>query len=392
MLNLLSARNTVYVIGQVLGFFIAAESFFIYFSRKRNQILTAKLICDALNVLQQAMIGALTGSIINAVAIFREIVFYNRGKKKWASFRFWLYLFIVLMGIAPLLSWAGVVSLLPAIGSGIAVVAFYVNSPKTTRRIGLVAQVFWLAYVILTRNYGAILSNVVVIISAVLGLIRDASAEKDLRRQKMKILFFGDSVTDMDRDRSERGVRKLGVGHPHFVAAELYAKDPLKYEVINKGVGGNRVVDLYARIKADVWNVKPDVLSIMIGVNDVWHEIGERDGVDLVRFEKVYKMMIDDTLERFPAMKIILCEPCFLHGTATDADYEEFKAIYQYAAVTKKIAEEYELPYVALQEKLNEMAEKYGAPHFLLDGVHPDTAGAKLIADEWLKVFETQAY
>lgn len=105
----------MYAIGQVLGFFIAAESFFIYFSRKRNQILAAKLICDALNVLQQAMIGALTGSIINGVAIFREVVFYNRNKKKWASHRFWLYLFIAFMGAAPLLSWAGYISLLPAV-------------------------------------------------------------------------------------------------------------------------------------------------------------------------------------------------------------------------------------------------------------------------------------
>lgn len=191
MFNLLSAGNTVYAIGQVLGFFIAAESFFIYFSRKRNQILAAKLICDALNVVQQAMIGALTGSIINGVAIFREVVFYNRNRKKWASHRFWLYLFIAFMGAAPLLSWAGYISLLPAVGSIIAVVAFYVDSPKATRAIGLTSQFFWLAYVIFTRNYGAILSNAVLIVSAVAGLIRDAFEKKGMKtNEKIKNLPY----------------------------------------------------------------------------------------------------------------------------------------------------------------------------------------------------------
>jgi len=204
----------------------------------------------------------------------------------------------------------------------------------------------------------------------------------------MKILFFGDSVTEMGRDYSGVGFKRFGVGYPLLVAAELYKKDVAKYEVINKGIGGNRVVDLYARIKADVWNHAPDVVSIMIGVNDLWHEIDVfRNGVDIVRFEKVYRMIIDDTLERFPKMKFILCEPCFLHGVSTDEKFEKFKAIYDYAAVAKKLAKEYGFPFVALQQKLNEAAEKHGAERYLIDGVHPDVAGAKLIADEWLKVF-----
>ncbi len=207
----------------------------------------------------------------------------------------------------------------------------------------------------------------------------------------MRILFFGDSVTELGRDYSGVGFMRFGVGYPLLVAAELYKKDILKYEVINKGVGGNRVVDLYARIKADVWNREPDVLSIMIGVNDVWHDIDKmHNGVDIVRFEKVYRMIIDDTRERFPNMKFILCEPCYLHGVNTDEKYEQFEAIHDYAAVAKKLAEEYGFPFVSLQKKMSEAAEKYGARHYLIDGIHPDVAGAKIIADEWLKVFEEQ--
>ena len=81
------------------------------------------------------------------------------------------------------------------------------------------------------------------------------------------------------------------------------------------------MVDLYARIKKDVWNLKPDVLSILIGVNDVWHEIGSRNGVEIDRFERVYRTLIKETLERLPDCKIMLLEPFVLKGAATEEQY-----------------------------------------------------------------------
>lgn len=184
LLSLLSVSSTVYTIGQAFGFLIAIESFFIYFSKKRGQILFAKITCDALNVLQQAMIGAFTGSVINIVAIFREVVFYYRDQKKWASSILWLFAFIAFMGVVPLLTWQGNVSLLPTIGSVLAVIAFYCRSPKNTRIIGIFAQSFWLMYVIIIPNYGAIASNVIQIIAAILGLIRDFVEEKKAKKKK----------------------------------------------------------------------------------------------------------------------------------------------------------------------------------------------------------------
>ena len=82
----------------------------------------------------------------------------------------------------------------------------------------------------------------------------------------MKILFFGDSITDMRRSRDSDGVH-LGDGYVFFVAGDIKREDP-SIEIINRGISGDRVVDLYARIKSDVWNHKPDVLSILIGIND----------------------------------------------------------------------------------------------------------------------------
>ncbi len=207
----------------------------------------------------------------------------------------------------------------------------------------------------------------------------------------MKILFYGDSITDAGRNRNagDGYLSAYGYGYPLCVAGELLAKDPTKYQIINRGISGNRIVDLYARIKADVWNHHPDVISILIGINDIWHELGQKNGVDLPRFEKIFKMMIEDTLARLPNAKIVILEPFVLHGNATDEFFEEFSRIKAYAAAEKRIADELGLDWVPLQETLDKAAEKFGAAYFLEDGVHPTAAGARLIANEWLRYFKT---
>lgn len=207
----------------------------------------------------------------------------------------------------------------------------------------------------------------------------------------MKIVFFGDSITDMARSREVDGQAfGYGMGYVNSVSSTLKYENPEQYDIINRGIGGHRVVDLYARIKADVWNHNPDVISILIGINDIWHEIFGGNGVDLERFERVYRMIIEDTKQRFPNVKFILCEPFVLKGSATEEKFEEFLEVKKYAAIVKRLANEYNTAFVALQDKLDEAAEKHGAVHYLYDGVHPDVAGGKLIAEEWLKVFRKE--
>ena len=207
----------------------------------------------------------------------------------------------------------------------------------------------------------------------------------------MKILFFGDSITDMARSRDVDGQAfGYGVGFVNSIASTLKYENPEKYDIINRGIGGHRIVDLYARIKVDVWNHNPDVISILIGINDIWHEIYGENGVDLKRFERVYRMLIEDTKKNFPDIKIILCEPFVLKGEATNSEegqWEHFLQVKEYAKVVKKLAEDYGAAFVPLQAKFDELSEKYGVETYLYDGVHPATAGAKLIATEWLKVF-----
>jgi lysophospholipase L1-like esterase len=204
----------------------------------------------------------------------------------------------------------------------------------------------------------------------------------------MKILFYGDSITDCSRTRDGGFLSGLGYGYVHNIALDLIGKDPEKYQIINRGISGNRVVDLYARIKMDCWNHNPDVLSILIGVNDVWHEIAHKNGVELDRFEKVYRMLIEDTLKVLPNVKIMILEPFILKGIETESEFDKFLLVKEYAKVAKKLALEFNLTFIPLQDKFDDMASRYGVAPFLFDGVHPNIAGAKLIAKEWLNAFE----
>ena len=207
----------------------------------------------------------------------------------------------------------------------------------------------------------------------------------------MKIVFFGDSITDMGRRREYDNLSdtafSYGVGHPLFVAGELH-QNPDRYEVINRGIAGNEIVNLYARACEDVWNHGPDVLSVLIGINDLWHQISLNAGVDLERYVKVYKMLLEDTKKRFPNIKIILCEPFMLMGCGTEKYYDHFTKIAEYAAAVKQIAEEYGAYFLPLQSVFTQATARARQDTYLYDGIHPTAAGAKLIADEWLKLFK----
>lgn len=208
----------------------------------------------------------------------------------------------------------------------------------------------------------------------------------------MKILFYGDSITDAGRARTANGdIYELGYGFVRVIADRLTGVAPEKYDVVNRGISGNRIVDLYARVKCDLWNENPDVVSILIGINDIWHEIAHKNGVDIERFEKVYRMLIEDTKKALPNAKIILCEPFVLEGVATveagTDKYQRFCEVYEYAKRVKALANDYGCAFVPLQEQFTKKAKASKAEYYLSDGVHPHTAGATLIADEWLKIF-----
>lgn len=171
------------------------------------------------------------------------------------------------------------------------------------------------------------------------------------------ILFQGDSVTDCGRTSSGDPDGNLGVGYPYFITARLWA-DRLgeEIETVNRGISGNRVVDLYARWKIDALNLNPDVLSILIGVNDTWHEFMYRNGVEVPRYAGFYRKLIDWTREKLPDCKLVLCEPFVLEtGVVTPEWVQEMD---QRRAAVKSLADEYGAVFVPFQSVLSAAAER----------------------------------
>lgn len=211
------------------------------------------------------------------------------------------------------------------------------------------------------------------------------------------ILFQGDSITDAGRNR-ERDCF-MGSGYANMVAGELSADYPYSYTFYNRGIGGNRIVDLFARMRIDMINLKPDMMSILIGVNDVWHEYTRQNGVSAEKFELVYSLMIEELLRDLPGLKIMIMEPFVLPGSATE-NTEEYPNRWEYferevalrAEAAKRIAQKYHLPFVPLQEMLTKANADAPEGYWLRDGVHPTSAGHTLIKRAWIETFKNNKW
>lgn len=197
------------------------------------------------------------------------------------------------------------------------------------------------------------------------------------------ILFQGDSITDAGRDREN--FYDLGKGYPALVAGRLGLDMPGQYCFLNRGVSGDRIVDIYARMKRDILNLKPDVLSILVGVNDVWHELDFANGVSAEKFQRVYRMLLIEIQEALPDTKILLLEPYVLDGSATHKYIDAFtsEAAARGKAV-RELAEEFALPFLPLQKPLKALTRFAPGDYWLADGVHPNAPFHQYIADQWL--------
>ncbi len=214
-----------------------------------------------------------------------------------------------------------------------------------------------------------------------------------IKKMSKVILFQGDSITDAGRERDFDVIK--GYGYPTFVTGKLGERYPGEYTFYNRGISGNRIVDVYARIKADIINLKPDYMSILIGVNDVWHEFGGKNGVDTEKFERIYCMLIEEVKAALPDIKFMILEPFVLHGAATDGKedypdkYADFRAdVEAKAAAAKRVAEKYGITFVPLQKAFDEAAEKAPPSYWAWDGVHPTPMGHRIIERAWIAAFE----
>ena len=208
------------------------------------------------------------------------------------------------------------------------------------------------------------------------------------------ILFQGDSITDACRARAEKAAdcRNLGSGYAVMAAAELTARNvDKKYKCLNTAISGNRIVDLYARWKKDTLNVNPDVLSVLMGVNDIGFELYESCGVDAEMFRFLYGRMIDEAKAINPNLVVILCEPFILPVDKVGQDWALWKPEMDIRQqIVRELAKEKNAIFVPLQENITKMANESSPELLLSDGIHPTPACHWLIAQNWLKAVEEQ--
>src|SRR6267378_2689227 len=140
---------------------------------------------------------------------------------------------------------------------------------------------------------------------------------RSLIRKGDVVLFQGDSITDAGRGREKAGTPNeqpgLGSGYAWLAAAELLVDHPTEQlKVFNRGISGNKVFQLADRWQADCLDLKPNVLSILIGVNDLWHKLdGKYDGTVEI-YERDYRALLERTRKALPKVKFVICEPFVL--------------------------------------------------------------------------------
>lgn len=206
------------------------------------------------------------------------------------------------------------------------------------------------------------------------------------------VLFQGDSITDAgrSRDRGKTDVANnqpgLGNGYAWLAAAQLLVDRPAdELQFFNRGISGHKVFQLAERWQTDCLDLKPDVLNILIGVNDIWHSLDPRLGYKgtVEIYERDYHALVERTRKALPKVKLVVCEPFVLRcGAVTDKWFPEFD---NYRAAAKRVADTHYATYVPFQAMFD-AAVKYAPPeHWAGDGVHPSAAGASLMAHFWLK-------
>ena len=201
------------------------------------------------------------------------------------------------------------------------------------------------------------------------------------------ILFQGDSITDAQRAKDRyypNDGRGMGSGYVHQTVTTLLGEHPdKKLRCYNRGISGHKVFQLANRWEDDCLQLEPDVLSILIGVNDFWHTVDwGYDGTVQV-YEKDYRALLDRTKMALPNVQLIIAEPFALRGTAIKED-QWFPAFYAYQRVAKSIAEDYQATFIPLQSIFDNALKLAPISYWAPDGVHPTLAGAHLMAEAWL--------
>jgi lysophospholipase L1-like esterase len=210
-------------------------------------------------------------------------------------------------------------------------------------------------------------------------------------KEGMVILFQGDSITDGNRGRTADLNHIMGHGYAFCIASRLGADYPeKKYLFYNRGISGNKVNDLEKRWQTDTLDLKPDLLSILVGVNDSASVVFKREPIITPeKYEEIYTSLLTQTLSAFPAITFVLCEPFILKVGRVAENWDAYQAdMVQRQAIVRKLATKFNTVFVGSQEVFDKACEKAPASYWMWDGVHPTVAGHELMAREWLKQVE----
>jgi len=199
------------------------------------------------------------------------------------------------------------------------------------------------------------------------------------------VLFQGDSVTDVGRNMSStkpNDLGGLGNGYPLLIASDVMRTDPnTPWQFFNRGISGNKVPDLVARWATDALAIKPDILSLLIGVNDYWHTKTQGYTGTSAQFESQLTALLARTRTALPSVRLVLLEPFVLKIGAVDDSW--FPAFTERQAIVARVAKSANATFVALQAPFTRATQSTGPAHWAADGVHPTPAGHAFIAEQW---------
>jgi len=216
--------------------------------------------------------------------------------------------------------------------------------------------------------------------------------ESHLPLEGMTVVFQGDSITDAGRNKESQSPNSssgLGRGYAYLASAQLLARQPKQnWTCHNRGISGNKVFQLADRWKEDCLDLKPDVLSILIGVNDYWHTLTHdyKGTVDV--YEEDYRNLLKLTKAALPDVRFIIGEPFSLQGGTAIEPADWYPMFDRYRRAAKKIADEFDAVWIPYQQIFDEALADADVEYWCPDGVHPSVAGNYLMADAWLKALK----
>lgn len=202
------------------------------------------------------------------------------------------------------------------------------------------------------------------------------------------ILFQGDSITDAGRNRetlSPNNQPALGTGYAFLATSDLRHRFPQEnVQCYNRGISGDKVFQLADRWDTDCISLQPDILSILVGVNDFWHTLDFDYEGTVKTYDEDYRALLSRTKEKLPEVQLIIGEPFALKaGTAINESwYPEFP---KYQEAAKAIAKDFGAAFIPYQSIFDKASERVPAAYWSSDGVHPSMAGSQLMATAWLE-------